>query len=69
MSLVVMGENTLNIGMGVIFMADETVANVLRDLKGDCLMRRAVEARRVDVRRVVRGWCRSRRGSMHVVCR
>ena len=50
-------------GMGVIFMVDETVANVFRDLRGDCLMRRAVEASKVDVKNV-RG-CRKRRGSMH----
>ena len=54
-------------GMGVIFMVDETVAYVWAALKGDCLMRNAVEARRVDVKRVVvRGWCRRRRGSMRV---
>ena len=55
-------------GMGVIFIVDETVAYVLTALKGDCLMRKAVEARRVDVKKVVvvRGWCRRRRGSMRV---
>jgi hypothetical protein len=58
-------ESTLNMGMGVIFMVDETVANEFRALKGDCLMSSAVEARSVDVKSVVRGWCRRRRGSIH----
>lgn len=45
-------------------MVDETVEYVFSALKGDCLMKSAVEARRVDVKSVVRGWCRRRRGSM-----
>jgi len=55
MSISVIEESTLNMGMGVIFMVGETVAKVLRDLKGDCFMSRAVEAIRVDVKKVVRG--------------
>ena len=55
MSISVIEESTLNMGIGVIFMVDETVAKVLKDLKGDCFMSRAVEAIRVDVKKVVRG--------------
>src|SRR2546430_334652 len=55
MSISVIEESTLNMGMGVIFMVDETVAKVLRDLKGDCFIRRAVEAIKFDVKNVVRG--------------
>jgi hypothetical protein len=48
--------STLNIGIGVIFIVVETVENVVdADFRGDCLMRRAAEARRADVRNVVRG--------------
>ena len=55
MSISLIEESTLNMGMGVIFMVDETVAKVLRDLKGDCFMRRTVEAIKLDVKNVVRG--------------
>ena len=62
---------TLNMGIGVIFMVDAIVAYCAVSLKGDCLIMKAVEARRVDVKRVVRGWWRTRRGSINykVACR
>jgi hypothetical protein len=40
-------------GIGMIFMVVGGVENVDADLKGDCLMMKAAEARRVEVRRVV----------------
>jgi hypothetical protein len=39
-------------GIGVIFMLDVTVAYCL---KGDCLIKKAVEAKRVEVKSAVRG--------------
>jgi hypothetical protein len=61
------GMATWNMGIGVIFIALETVANVDADLNGFCLMKRAADAKSVDVRRVVavRGGCSRRRGSMN----
>ena len=48
-------------GIGVIFIVVESVVYLDGALKGDCLMRKVVEARRVDVRSVVRrGWWRRR---------
>lgn len=47
--------DTENIGIGRIFIAEDTVEYVLVVLKKGCLMKKAVEARRVDVRRLLRG--------------
>lgn len=47
---------TLNMGIGVIFIVFGIVENVEVCFSVDCLMKKAVEARRVDVRRVLRGW-------------
>jgi hypothetical protein len=51
----------------VTFIVVEMVAKVADCLGMDCLMKRAVEARRVDVRSVLRGWWRRSRGSMQIV--
>jgi hypothetical protein len=51
----------------VIFIVVEMVAKVADCLGMDCLMKRAVEARTVDVRSVLRGWWRRSRGSMRIV--
>lgn len=48
---------TENIGMGVIFMTAEDA--VVYCLRGGCLRINAVDARRVDVKKVVRGCRRS----------
>lgn len=51
--------------IGVIFIVVESVGYVDDALNGDCLTRKAVEARRVDVMKLVRrGWWRRRRAIM-----
>jgi hypothetical protein len=51
--------------MGVIFIVVEIAGYVDDALNGDCLTRKAAEARRVDVMKLVRrGWWRRRRGIM-----
>jgi len=43
-------------GIGVIFMVAARVANEFECFGMDCLRKKAVEARSVDVKRVLRGW-------------
>jgi hypothetical protein len=57
-------------GIGMIFMVVGGVEYVDADLKGDCLMMKAAEARRVEVRRVaLLGWWERRQESMTRISR
>ena len=53
---------TLNMGIGVIFIAARVVNAA--GLTAFFLMKRAADARRVEVKSVARGWCPKRRVSM-----